>query len=139
VSDWNERIIAEFRANDGVVGGPFAGSRLMLITTIGAKSGERRVTPVAFADEGDTRILVAAKAGSLARPGWFHNAIANPSVHVEAAVATGIDEYDAVASLYPESDRERRYRELLENSPVFAEFWTGDKVIPLVVLTRSAR
>ena len=137
MSDWNERIIAEFRANNGVVGGPFDGSRLMLLTTIGAKTGELRVSPVAFTDDGETRILVASKAGSTAHPGWYYNLLANPVVHVEASVAAGVDEYDAVASLYPESGRERKYRELLEAHPVFAGYWTGDKVIPLVVLTRA--
>jgi deazaflavin-dependent oxidoreductase (nitroreductase family) len=138
VSDWNERIIAEFRANDGVVGGAFAGSRLLLLTTIGARTGERRVSPVAFTDDGETRILVASKAGSTAHPGWYHNLLSNPLAHVEASVATGVDEYDAVASLYPETERERKYRELLETHPVFASYWTGDKVIPLVILTRAS-
>jgi deazaflavin-dependent oxidoreductase (nitroreductase family) len=138
VSDWNDRIIAEFRANGGVVGGPFADSRLMLLTTIGARSGELRVSPVAFTDDGETRILVASKAGSPAHPGWYHNLLANPVVHVEASVEGGVDEYDAIASLYPESEREQKYHELLETHPVFAGYWTADKVIPLVVLTRTS-
>ena len=130
-------MIAEFRANDGVVGGPFAGSRLMLLTTTGARTGERRVTPVAFTDDGERRLLVASKAGSSSPPAWYHNVVANPLVHVEASVDGGIDDYDAIASDYPEEQRERKCREILESLPVFASYWTGDKVIPLVVLTRA--
>ena len=139
MSDWNDRVIAEFRANDGVVGGAFEGSRLLLITTIGARTGETRVSPVAFTDEGDTRILIASKAGAASHPGWFHNILANPNVHVEASTAAGIEEYDAIASLFPEEWREQRYRQIVASRPAFAKYWTNEqKTIPLVVLTRVA-
>lgn len=137
MSDWNERVIAEFRANDGIVGGSFTGLRLMLLTTTGAKSGDARTTPVAFLVEAGTRILVASKAGATTPPAWFSNLVANPRVHVEEATDTGVDEYDATASLYPEAGREAKFRELAAALPAFAVFWGGgdDKVIPIVVLT----
>jgi deazaflavin-dependent oxidoreductase (nitroreductase family) len=139
VSDWNDGIIREFRANGGIVGGPFAGSQLLLLTTIGARTGETRVSPVAYADEGDSRILVASKAGESAHPGWYHNLLANPRVHVEAATDDGVDEYDAIASTYPEARREAKYLEILASRPAFAKYWVGmGKVIPLVILTRTS-
>lgn len=137
MSDWNDRVIEEFRANSGVVGGAFTGSRLMLLTTVGARSGLARTTPVAFTVDGDARILVASKAGSTSHPAWFANLTANPRVHVEESTATGIDEYDAVASLYPEGDREAKFQSILDALPAFAPYWGSDgKVIPLVVLRR---
>jgi deazaflavin-dependent oxidoreductase (nitroreductase family) len=142
VSDWNERIIAEFRANDGVLGGPFAGSFLLLLTTTGARTGERRVVPLAYtddADDPDVRILVASKTGSPNRPGWYHNVLANPRVHVEAATANGIDEYDAIASEMPERERAARYSEIMASRPAFAEFQQEThRVLPLVILTPAS-
>ena len=138
MSDWNDQVIAEFRANDGVVGGAFAESRLMLLTTTGARSGIARTTPVAFTVDGNTRILVASKAGSTTHPAWFSNLLSIPRVHVEESTANGIDEYDAVASLYSEADREARLSQIIASLPVFAPYWGSEgKVIPLVVLTRA--
>ena len=142
MSDWNERIIAEFRANDGVVGGPFVGSHLLLLTTIGARTRERRIVPVAYSDDphaADVRILVASKTGSPSRPGWYHNVLANPRVHVEAATASGIDEYDAIASEMPERERAARYAEIMASRPAFAAFQQeSHRVLPLVILARAS-
>jgi hypothetical protein len=63
MSDWNDKIIKEFRENNGVVGGPFAGAHLLLLTTTGAKSGEKRISPMMYFPEGDIRLVAASKAG----------------------------------------------------------------------------
>jgi deazaflavin-dependent oxidoreductase (nitroreductase family) len=137
MSDWNDKIIAEFHENNGVVGGPFTGAHLMLLTTTGAKSGEKRVTPVAHVIEGDTRIIVASKAGAPMNPHWYHNLLKDPRVHVEEATDSGIVEYDAIASVMPEEQRAVKYAEIAESRPAFAEYQIRtDRVIPLVVLTR---
>ena len=137
MSDWNDKIMAEFHENNGVVGGPFAGSHLLLLTTVGAKSGEKRVAPVAYVDEGDTRIVIASKAGAPTHPAWYHNLLKTPRVHVEAATDDGIEEYDAVASVMPEEQRAVKYAEISASRPQFAEYQTKtDRTIPLVVLTR---
>jgi deazaflavin-dependent oxidoreductase (nitroreductase family) len=137
MSDWNDKIIKEFRENNGVVGGPFAGAHLLLLTTTGAKSGEKRTSPMMYFPNGDTRIVVASKAGADTHPHWYHNLIKNADVHVEASVADGIEEYDAIASPMPENLRAPKYKEIGESNPGFAEYQTKtDRKIPLVVLSR---
>jgi deazaflavin-dependent oxidoreductase (nitroreductase family) len=137
MSDWNDKIITEFRENDGVVGGPFAGAHLLLLTTVGAKSGEKRTSPMMYFAEGDTRIVVASKAGAPTNPAWYHNLLADPQVHVEASVDGGIEEYNGIASPMPEDERARKYAEIARSNPAFAEYQAKtDRPIPLVVLNR---
>jgi deazaflavin-dependent oxidoreductase (nitroreductase family) len=137
MSEWNDKIIKEFRENDGVVGGPFAGAHLLLLTTVGAKSGEKRVSPMMYFPDGRDRIVVASKGGAPEHPGWYHNLLAQPAVHVEASVNGGIEEYDAVASPMPENLRAPKYQEIGTIAPGFAEYQKNtDRKIPLVVLSR---
>lgn len=136
MSDWNDKIIKEFRENNGVVGGPFAGAHLLL-TTIGAKSGEKRISPMMYFPDGANRIVVASKGGAPTHPGWYHNLMKNPEVHVEASVDGGIEEYDAVASAMPEKLRAPKYKEIGTIAPGFAEYQKNtDRTIPLIVLSR---
>jgi deazaflavin-dependent oxidoreductase (nitroreductase family) len=135
MTDWNDQIIAEFRANDGVVGGPFEGAHLLILTTTGAKSGATRVAPVMYFMEGDDRMIVASKAGTPENPAWFHNLLANPEVHIEAATDDGIVEYDAIAEVMPEPKRTERYAEVGAANPGFAAYQEKTtRKIPLVVL-----
>src|SRR2546423_15426987 len=83
VKDWNSQVIEEFRANGGKVGGPFAGAPLLLLTTVGAKSGQSRITPLVYTTDGDRMVIVASKAGAPTNPDWYHNLVANPTVTVE--------------------------------------------------------
>ena len=137
MSDWNDKIINEFRENNGVVGGPFTGAHLLLLTTVGAKSGEKRVSPMMYFPDGRDRIVVASKGGAPEHPGWYHNLLAQPAVHVEASVDGGIEEYDAVASPMPEEKRAPKYEEIGTVAPGFAEYQTKtDRKIPLIVLSR---
>jgi deazaflavin-dependent oxidoreductase (nitroreductase family) len=88
-SDYNTKIIKEFRANQGRVGGPWAGTRLILIHHIGARSGIERVTPVACSSQGEGRFAIwAANGGSPAHPAWYHNLKAHPEITVEAGAQT---------------------------------------------------
>jgi len=138
MSDWNTQVIEEFRANNGAVGGNFAGMQLVLLTTTGAKSGEKRTTPVAYFGIDDERTIVASKGGAPENPAWFHNLKAHPEVHVEFATPDGIDEYDAIANIMPEPARAERYAKIGAIAPGFAEYQTKtDRPIPLVVLTRT--
>jgi deazaflavin-dependent oxidoreductase (nitroreductase family) len=137
VSDWNDKIIAEFRDNNGVVGGPFTGAHLLLLGTTGAKSGHPRVSPMVYFADGDDRIVVASKAGAPTHPGWYHNLRANPHVHVEASIEGGLDEYDAIATPLPEDERDARYAEISALNPGFAAYQEKtSRKIPLVRLTR---
>ena len=137
MSDWDDKIIKEFRENNGAVGGPFAGAQLLLLTTVGAKTGEKRTSPMMYFPNGDTRFVVASKAGADTHPHWYHNLMNNPDVHVEASVEGGIEEYDAVASTMPENLRVVKYAEIGKSNPGFAEYQTKtSRKIPLVVLNR---
>ena len=91
---FNEKIIDEFRANAGVVGGQFEGSSLLLLTTKGAKTGQMRTNPLAYVDDGDKWVVFASFAGAPNNPPWYYNLLANPEVRVEV----GQDQYQAIAS-----------------------------------------
>src|SRR6202050_2886857 len=83
--DPNRQVIDEFRASGGTVGGRFAGLPLLLLTTVGARSGRRRTVPVTYVADGD-RYVVAAGANG-ANPAWYHNLLAQPAVTVEVGTA----------------------------------------------------
>jgi deazaflavin-dependent oxidoreductase (nitroreductase family) len=86
--DFNARIIEEFRANEGRVGGTFAGSTLLLLHHVGAKSGKARVNPLAYNRDGDRYVVFASKAGAPTNPDWYHNLKAHPDVTIEVGTDT---------------------------------------------------
>jgi deazaflavin-dependent oxidoreductase (nitroreductase family) len=89
VNDWNRRIIEEFRANGGKVGGPFAGAPLLLLHTVGARSGRERINPMMYRDLGKGQVAVfATRAGDPANPDWYHNVVAHPHVTAEIGAET---------------------------------------------------
>ena len=94
MSDFNAKIIDEFRANNGVVGGPFTGAPMLLLTTTGAKSGAERINPLVYFTESNHVYIFASKAGAPTNPDWYHNLVANPRVNVEV----GGTRYDATAT-----------------------------------------
>ena len=77
-SNYNERIIEEFRANQGAVGGPFAGAPMLLLATTGAKSGRPRTNPLVYLPDGDRFVIFASKGGAPKNPDWYHNLVAHP-------------------------------------------------------------
>ena len=133
MNDFNRQVIEEFRANDGVVAGPFAGTTVLLLTTTGARSGLTRVNPVVSRSEGSDVYVFASKAGAPTNPDWFHNLVAHPSVTVEL----GTDTYEATAEVVEGAERDRVYNAHAEQFPNFAEYQAGtDRVIPVVRLVR---
>jgi deazaflavin-dependent oxidoreductase (nitroreductase family) len=134
MSDWNEKIIAEFRANAGRVGGMFEGAPMILIHHIGAKSGIERVTPLAyFREDDDHTVIVASAAGAPNHPAWFHNLKANPKIEVEV----GTETYTVVAEELPRPERDEFWKRVVSERPGFADYERQtDRVIPLVRLTR---
>jgi deazaflavin-dependent oxidoreductase (nitroreductase family) len=132
-ANWNTKIIDEFRANDGKVGGGFEGAPLLLLHTIGAKSGQERVNPMMFLPVGDRYAVFASKAGAPVNPAWFHNLVANPDVTVEM----GSETFQARATVAERAERDRIYRQQAELYPGFADYETKtDRVIPVVLLER---
>jgi len=130
-TDWNRRIIEEFRANGGTVAGQFEGAPLLLLTTTGAKTGARHTTPVMFYEEGGRRYVFASKAGAPTHPDWYHNLVADPVVTVEV----GAETFDARAELVTGDERDRIYRTQAERYPGFAEYEEKTtRTIPVVAL-----
>lgn len=134
MNDFNQKVIEEFRANAGKVGGPFEGADLLLLTTTGAKSGRRVTTPVMYLEDGGRLVVIASKAGADHHPAWFHNLRANPEVTVEA----GTDTFQARASVVDRPERDRLYARMVEKAPGFAEYEEKtSRVIPVVALERA--
>jgi deazaflavin-dependent oxidoreductase (nitroreductase family) len=88
MSDWNDKIIEEFRANGGKVGGPFDGAPILLLHTTGAKSGQKRVNPMMYRPLDGGYAVFASKAGARTNPDWYHNLVANPDVQAEIGTQT---------------------------------------------------
>lgn len=135
MEDWNTSIINEFRANEGQVGGMFAGAPMVLITTTGAKTGRQRVTPLMSLPDGDTIAIFASAAGAPTSPAWYHNIVANPTVTVEY----GSETFTAHAVPAAPAERDRLYAEQATRYPQFKDYEAKTtRVIPVVVLTRAA-
>ncbi len=133
MSDFNKKIIEEFRANDGKVGGHFANNTLLLLHTTGARSGKERVNPlVTFEDDGRL-VVVASKGGAPSHPDWYHNVLANPVVEVEY----GPEKFKARASVTEEPERTELYAKMEDQMASFSDYKVkAGRVIPVITLTR---
>jgi len=133
MSDMNQRIIEEFRANNGKVGGHFASNTLLLLHTTGAKSGIEHVNPlVTFEDEGRL-VIVASKGGAPSHPDWYYNILAHPLVQVEY----GAERFQAQTDVAEEPERTRLYEIMESRMAAFTEYKRkADRVIPVITLTR---
>jgi deazaflavin-dependent oxidoreductase (nitroreductase family) len=133
VSDWNDKIIAEFRANHGRVGGPFEGAPLLLMHSTGARTGREHVTPMMYQAVGDGFAVFASKSGADTNPDWYHNLRAHPEVRVEV----GDETLEVTARVLDPDEREPIWQEQKSRYPGFAEYETRtDRVIPVVMLDR---
>ncbi len=83
MSNMNKEVIAEFRANGGKVGGYFENMNLLLLHSVGAKSGQKRVNSTAYTMDNDKYVIIASKAGAPTNPDWYYNLVANSNVKVE--------------------------------------------------------
>ena len=130
--DWNTRIIDEFRANGGRVGGNFAGAPLLLLHTTGARSGEERVHPMMYQDLGDGRVAVfASKAGADTHPAWYHNVTANSRVTAE--IGTETRRYSARTAT--DEERDPIWTRQKQAYPGFADYEVRtSRQIPVVIL-----
>jgi deazaflavin-dependent oxidoreductase (nitroreductase family) len=134
VNDWNKKVIEEFRANDGKLSGQFDGAPVLLLTTTGARSGNRHTTPMMFLEDDGGLYVFASKAGAPTHPDWYHNLVANPTVTVEV----GAETFDAAATPVHGDKRDRVYTEQAARYPGFAEYAEKTtRVIPVVELVRT--
>jgi deazaflavin-dependent oxidoreductase (nitroreductase family) len=135
INDFNQKIMEEFHANAGKVGGPFAGVDILILTSTGRKSGQMRWHPVAYSTDGDRYIIVASRGGAPTSPGWYHNLVANPS----AVIEVGSDVIAVEATIASGAERERLYAQHAARMPAFNEYKTKTtREIPVVVLTRKS-
>jgi deazaflavin-dependent oxidoreductase (nitroreductase family) len=133
VSEWNDKVIAEFRANEGRVGGQFEGAPLLLLHSTGAKSGRERVSPMMYQAVGDDFAVFASKGGADTNPHWFYNVKAHP----EARIEVGTETLDVSARVLDAKEREPIWEEQKARYPGFADYETKtDRVIPVVMLIR---
>jgi deazaflavin-dependent oxidoreductase (nitroreductase family) len=133
--EFNEHNIAEFRANDGKVGGQFEGFPLLILTSEGAKSGAQRENLIGYFDIDDKIYVVGSAAGRDASPGWVFNLRAHPTVKVEIGAAP---QRDAVAHELPKAERDRVYDLIVERAPGFGGYQEKtDRVIPVFELAHS--
>jgi deazaflavin-dependent oxidoreductase (nitroreductase family) len=134
INAFNKNIVDEFRANDGKVAGQFANANLLLLTTTGAKSGQPRVSPLAYFRVDGKLIIIGSFAGAPVSPAWVHNLRANPQAHVEV----GTDAFDVTARELPSADRDELFEIVAAAAPGFAEYQEKtSRVIPLFELQRS--
>ena len=133
MSDWNDKIIAEFRANHGRVGGPFEGAPLLLLHSTGARTGREHITPTMYQAVDDGFAVFASKGGADTNPDWYHNLRAHP----EARIEVGDDTVDVTARVLNTQEREPVWEEQKARYPGFADYETKtDRVIPVIMLVR---
>ncbi len=129
--DWNSKIIEEFRANDGKVGGPFEGAPLLLLHTVGAKTGQQRVNPMMYQEVPDGYAVFASKGGAPDNPDWYHNLLAHPRVSAEIGTRT----VELKARVADGDEREKIWAAQKDTYPGFAEYeQKTSRQIPVVIL-----
>ena len=130
--DFNAKNIAEFRANGGRVGGSFEGAPVLLIHSVGARSGQPRVHPVMYLADGDRYLIFASKGGAPTNPSWYHNLMAHP----DATIEVGPDTLEVTAVPLKGKERDDFYEHQSAVYPNFAEYQAKtSRTIPVVALT----
>ncbi|HZU73325.1 MAG TPA: nitroreductase family deazaflavin-dependent oxidoreductase [Acidimicrobiales bacterium] len=135
VRDWNTKIIDEFRANGGKVGGPFDGAPMILVHHRGARTGTERVNPLVYLPVGRDFAVFGSKGGAPSHPQWFHNLKANP----ETTVEVGTEVHQVRARVLEGAEREEVWAKQKRAMPTFADYETraGSRQIPVVLLERT--
>lgn len=134
-NEFNQKVIDEFRANGGKVGGYFDGASMILITTTGAKSGEKTTTPLVYLPDGDRMVIFASMAGAPNNPAWYHNIKA----HKDIVVDIGQGEFEAEALEVTGEERDALYNTQKTRMPAFAEYeQKTTRKIPVIAITRKA-
>ena len=133
IQEFNRTVIEEFRANGGKVGGQMEGMPLLLLHTVGAKSGAARVNPLAYLADGSRYVIIASFAGNAHHPPWYHNLIAQPDVTIEV----GDETFEAHATVLGEPMRSDLYAKMEQQLPVFTEYREKtSRTIPVIALSR---
>lgn len=134
VEDWNKKIVEEFRANGGRVGGQFEGAPLLLLHHTGARSGAERVNPVMYQAVDGSFAVFASKGGAPTNPDWYHNLVAHPAATIEV----GIETVRVQARIADGEERERIWSRQKDLYPGFADYERKtSRQIPVVILERA--
>ncbi len=133
MTGFNDQVIEKFRRNKGKLGGMFEGWELILLTTIGAKSGKRRTNPLGYLEIDGKTVVVASNMGSPRHPGWYHNLRHDHRVTIE----TGTESYEAIAAVPPPVERDALFAKVVAEDPGFAEYQAKTtRELPVVILHR---
>jgi deazaflavin-dependent oxidoreductase (nitroreductase family) len=132
--DFNQALIEDFRRNAGhATSGPFVGRNLLLLTTVGRRSGGENTVPLVYSRDDDRYVIVASKGGAPTNPAWYHNLVANPLVRVEV----GTDSFTARARVAEGTERRRLFDRQAEENPGFREYEKRTtRQIPVITLER---
>ena len=130
--DFNGKVIAEFRANAGKVGGPFQGAPVLLLHHTGAKSGTERVNPLMYQQVGDSYAIFASRGGAPSNPDWYYNLAAHPDTTIEMDT----DTIRVRARVANPDEREPIWSKQKKDVPGFAEYekTAAPRVIPVILL-----
>ncbi|TMD33665.1 MAG: nitroreductase family deazaflavin-dependent oxidoreductase [Chloroflexi bacterium] len=134
--NWNDATIREFhaKAGKGIAG---FGDRLLLLTTVGARSGKERISPVMYHRDGERYVVVASKGGAPDNPAWYLNLKANPVATVEVGAKTGTETFQVRAREVKGKERDRMYAERVAIAPGFGEYeQQTSRKIPVMILER---
>ncbi|GAA4954679.1 nitroreductase family deazaflavin-dependent oxidoreductase [Actinoplanes utahensis] len=139
MSDWNTRVIEEFRANEGRVSGPFADAPMVLVHHRGRKSGKETVSPLMYLPhDTDEKIIyiIASKGGAPEHPAWYYNLTAAGRAEIEL----GTGSYPVTVRELTGDERDRVFAEQARLYPSFADYakkTEGIRTIPVLELTRA--
>jgi deazaflavin-dependent oxidoreductase (nitroreductase family) len=134
MNDWNQQVIEELRANGGNAPS-MGGATLLILHTIGAKSGQERLSPLLYRERGDDLVIFASYAGAPVNPAWFHNLVAHPDVTVEI----GGETRSVRARVAEPEERNELWEWNKEDYETFADYESKtDRTIPVVILEPAA-
>lgn len=131
---FNRALVEEYRAHGGQLSGRMENSRLVLLTTTGARSGQPHTTPLGYGVDGDRLIVIASNNAAERHPAWYFNILADPKVTVEL----GSERYAARATIYQGAAREAILPLVRERVPFFeSQQAKTEREIPIVILERA--
>ncbi|MCB5164205.1 nitroreductase/quinone reductase family protein [Streptomyces bambusae] len=133
-ADFNQRVIEEFRAGGGKVGGPFEGGDLLLLTTVGARSGTEHTVPLGYVRDGGVLFVIGSAGGADRHPAWYHNLLAHPMVRVEL----GTEEFEAVAVPAEGEQHARLFAAAVRTAPGYGDYQRQTRRVLPVVMLQSA-
>jgi deazaflavin-dependent oxidoreductase (nitroreductase family) len=133
LQEFNQRVMREFRAHQGQVGGQLGQMPVLLLTMTGARSGRTITTPVVYTTDGERLVVIASFAGAPTHPAWYHNLRAHP----EATVEVGSERLRVTATVTTGEERQRLFDRQAAQMPIFVAYQhKTSRQSPVLVLTR---